>query len=291
MDNEQKQWTKNQHFVPKTYLYKFGSKGLLDRCYIRPFKCERQKSIKKYLCCEDWFYETLTYMDDKDMYVEIINFIENKLGKIETKYNNVYDRVIKAIETSELTKGRVMLSKNDIDFIKKFIALQAIRTKKAFDIVEQILRDSLLCIDLLDEKEFKMFKILSLFPASIHNNPIIKWSLYDEFLKQLYDENSIMVFLVTKGVNNKFFASDHPVVIVFDNDGYGFFLPINENVAILICNVKNTPVTKPFSVIAQNSKWVNRWNEVIVQNSNKYVMSLNFTNKELDFIKSIKIPE
>ena len=124
-----KQITKNQHFVPQVYLRKFGPDGLLDQYYIKDKCIIRKRSIKKHLCCEDWFYEFLIQHKNKKEFIRIINHLEDRLCEIENKYNHIYNKIIREIEYPLETDKKVELTKEDVLFFKRIHSITSGKDK------------------------------------------------------------------------------------------------------------------------------------------------------------------
>ena len=287
----QKQTTKNQHFVPRTYLKKFSNNGLLDRCFIQPYKVERGKSIKKHLCCEDWFYEFYTYDKNRDEFEKTKNLLETKLQIVETRYGTLYQRLMVLIEDAINTNEPVKMTKGEVHFLKEFMALQSIRTKKAFENAEEIIESCGINIGTLPEDLKRTLIIPSLFPETIRQHHLSRDCMYNEMLKLLNDPQTIMIFITPEHKGDRFLTSDHPVCFMSDNDWNGFLFPINEKIAIFAYNTFGQIETEPFMVVKQNHDQMKQQNETIIQNANEYVMAQNLTKEELELIKNTEILE
>ena len=172
-------------------------------------------------------------------------------------------------------------------FLKEFIALQAVRTNKAFSVA----RNKLICagIDLnsLTPEEQNTVCIHCLFSKELHNDTRIEEAMYNKFLGKMKNKDYNMIFLKIVDDEARFFASDNPVVINIRGDEYDFLLPLNEKYAIFIYNSYKVKRIDEYSIILKKKKAVDNINKDIIANADRYIMSNNFTQEEIDFLQNI----
>jgi len=116
MANETKeQITKDQHYVPQFYLRRFvrsdGKLEILD-CERRQISSSR---TPKSVCNEEYYYSVRNELD------EVSQDIEKKLGRIEDKVSESYDKIADKIRNSQ------QIMNADKSIISSFISLQYLR--------------------------------------------------------------------------------------------------------------------------------------------------------------------
>lgn len=279
----------NEYYVPQTYLKKFvdGKNKLLDRFDVKNLKLERNKSVKHHLCCENDFYEMMCRLSDEE-FKHIEKFIEDKLSHIETKYGRFYKRLIK--ETNDKNNGeQILLTDEDVEFIKEFAVLQAVRTKRAFDIISLVYKENVgFDLDKLGKYDRNTILVCAAFPKDIYENKNVEYSLYDGLLDMINNKYCTITF--RRASSGRFLTSDNPSVLSFDKDGVSLTLPINDHLLILIVyspneNLENYNL-KCFDI---DQDKIDGFNKIIICGAWRYIFGENILEQEVDFIKeSIK---
>ena len=268
--------TKKQHYYPRSLLKYFADEENKVYVYIRQGKVFRKMTYEK-LCASNNTYETNNIVD---------NILENKFSKYEAKMSGILENIINNVEN-----GILVTSKENQDFIYKFMCLQAIRTDAGRINFMNYLKNPLVFRPRrfpLELEEIKNNEV-----AIDAFNRIFKVKNNLENLFHLFERPDEMDFYIAL-TNKNLITSDNPVT---GNDDFRqFILPIHPNICIEFLDKNKYQFKEPTLFLTDNK--VDFLNKTTINTANYFVISNQpFTEEEQAYItmrfknpKSIRKP-
>ena len=255
--------TKKQHYYPRSLLKYFADEENKVYVYIRQGKVFRKMTYEK-LCASNNTYETNNIVD---------NILENKFSKYEAKMSGILENIINNIEN-----GILVTSKENQDFIYKFMCLQAIRTDAGRINFMNYLTNPLVFRPRrfpLELEEIKNNEV-----AIDAFNRIFKVKNNLENLFHLFERPDEMDFYIALTDKN-LITSDNPVT---GNDDFRqFILPIHPNICIEFLDKNKYQFKEPTLLLTDNK--VDFLNKATINTANYFVISNQpFTEEEQAYI-------
>ena len=265
--------TKNEHYVPVSYLANFGingNKGRDTTSYIYNKNNNRVfESNFEIIASENKFYWIPEFEKN-------INILEDFFAPIESQYTTFSNILFKEIsfEPSDRKSTIVSIGSETKDFLSGYFALQIVRTRTQRDYYKYIYDTLLTNIPYIDAPSYTKDDF-----RRIHTNSLLSMELANFYANLIMDRK--WIFLINH-TDIPFFTSDNPFifishdrttqhysVVATDVTGY---LPITPKIAIQFFD-KNDSIDDNSYFDIFSSKCILTYNSWIKHYSTRFVIS------------------
>lgn len=271
-----KKYTVHQHTVPVFYLKFFSnpSNKMIQRYH--KINMDIKSVSPRSVSYEDDFYEIykIRNTDGKKIYLHR-NIIENVLGNIENKFEKEFFDIIN-------TENCNTIGKDKQEILCDYISTQLVRTTKQIKIMNKIF-----------ESETNNELISKYSKLSEYNKKLILFNSFFDYLKNLiYKQilNQCDMFFIKNSSNILFMTSDNPVILLNDskiNTFDAIYMPLSPTFALFMCDKKYNETQSKMNKMVNDEKWIKYLNCQICENSDKYIISRNFSKNDIVFLKGI----
>lgn len=250
MNNKNK--TRNQHYVPKVYLRNFStdiSKNTIYSCPIKKVNeyniiniSNRPQNIKN-ICSKDNLYEGEGIPE---------NAIERDFSILENQYNNYFTRLNYRIKNNYNNINAIILDIEDKNYWRKYVLSQYVRIPDIAENFDNNKRDVF----------YAIYKWIQGVPINI-----------------FYSKNDV------------FITSDNPVCCCFTIENKNIIFPVSPNIVLCFGEVlcKNRCSNRIINITFDNEV-ISFINKAIIESAKKYLLSSKcFSDKDIALIKEIKI--
>lgn len=275
-----RQITKNQHYVPQTYLSNWECLEQRGNLYSYDTKNkypQRRKAICS-ICSSEYGYELKTRQGD----IVALNLFEKRLGSMETYFDTFYKKL-------ECFALRQSITEEEKEFWIQWIVLQILRHPKIIKGVEQKFREDSLLVDSYVAHEWALLGCLDvLFPKiNITDNIELTNFISIHKGKSFWYLCNIFYKLDMKIAVNKqcsFITTDNPVVGLGNFDIVVF--PISPKFCFILSKIKQ-PYNTTFFIT--DSKMYERIIAIMVTDPvSQYIYSKQrFNEDEMEFINAL----
>lgn len=277
----------NAHIIPRTYLKHFCNNNgdlMVIAKHINKnwYQNIKPKPKKPESVCYEKDYFKLRTVKDKTKE----NIIEDFFCKeFESKYDFYYEKIIKLAN-----KPIVIIPKNIANYWFRYCAYQVFRTRESIENTIQYLysqRDDIYKNMSNDEKRDCL--LFMMFIKQSENEQ----SQMEEFANILKNTHQIEICKNTSATN--FITSDNPIYVHFNSVKFEYFgklstyedailfLPISPKIMLKFSPKK---LVKNKKDINFDDDAVNFINDSIIFGAEKYIISKEFTNNNIEFIKN-----
>lgn len=277
------QITKNQHFVPQTYLKSFCSEGTNELFYLnvqiatKHNKFMFKKTGTKNLCSKNLLYEL------KNAQGELLdpNRIENRLGKLENDFNKYKFFLLNNIQKGSRF-GKVSLTEDEKEYWLQFMVSLIIRSPYYINSLSNIIA--------------KLVKPLPEFPKDF---PILAllFPVYNEYRGKTIFEQMLNIFkkinpqfsLLVNNTDVHFFTSDSPVILTMNDANFSdfyCFMPITPTVGMILTLPTEEYTSFNNSIRYLNENEAQSINFLVISRAQDCVICDQLTDKDKEYIKN-----
>ena len=263
--------TKDQHYIPQTYLKGFKSKyknGKHDTIFQFDKTITQQSTIPYSI--KDIAYQKFMYeLRDENGDIVYPNYIERCLGEYEKKFKYYKNGMIENFSTNRYCNEEAK------EYWTDYLALQILRTPYAFNVSKALFKNQ----DISDI-EFNNITLIQHFPFLHDDNS--EATLFS-YLKSVFKQMHFFI-LYARHPDDSIITSDNPVCVIYNSSKFPLtkpipfemvFFPVTEKFGICL-HLEHSEIVKIFKERRPrlcHRNMVNAFNSFIFQQANRYVYS------------------
>ena len=277
-----KQITKKQHYVPKSYLRNFAIDNQKSQQVYALFSGNEEAKVVSIndICCQTFLYDQIAIDPDSGTQVFVApNEIENSFINLEGQYVSIISKIEENLADSNL----ISVTDEEIEILKQFISVLLFRNPLFVHIIK-------CSIDRMYAKNQDYLNYIEEILPGIPQSVFISF-LANEFLKQfilpdkgIYTRamkdtmNHSQLCLFRAQDNSRFITSAMPVVNIYgEKDGVEYDLlgmPITPDLFLAIIDIDyclpNVISIDDYSVMRINSLQVLGERKILIANQKKF---------------------